>query len=281
MNLDLILTGVIQGLLLALVAYAVMVPFRLLNFPDLTAEGAYPFGGALGASSLLLGLHPILSLLIATLGAGCLGVLTSQIYLRLKINTLLAGIIVSTMAYSLNLRTLGKPNVAMFDTAVLFMPNNTLHTISLLFGILLVMVLPLTLFLHTELGLKLRAVGLNPTFAKRQGINIQHYTMLGLFIAGGFSGLAGGLIVQVQSYMDVGMGIGIVMHALAALMIGEQLIGTQTLSKQCLAPLVGALVYQQVQGVVLSLGMAPSDLKFFTGACVLLILALQRRSPDA
>ncbi|MDX2347063.1 MAG: hypothetical protein QNK11_09360, partial [Legionella sp.] len=98
----------------------------------------------------------------------------------------------------------------------------------------------------------------------------------GLFIAGFFTGVAGGLIVQLQYYMDVGMGIGIVIHGLAALMIGETIVGNHTLNKQLAAPLIGALVYQQIQGVAFSVGLAPSDFKFFTGSLVLLIIALQR-----
>ena len=119
---------------------------------------------------------------------------------------------------------------------------------------------------------------MNQTFAHRQNISVEYYTILGLFIAGCFTGVAGGLIVQLQYYMDVGMGIGIVIHGLAALMIGEAIIGSNTINKQLIAPLIGALVYQQIQGVVLFMGLAPSDLKFFIGSLVLLVLGLQRRA---
>ena len=142
--------------------------------------------------------------------------------------------------------------------------------------ILIVLVLPLALFLRTEIGLRLRAVGLNPAFARRQNISVARYTVLGLFIAGCFTGVAGGLIVQLQYYMDVGMGIGIVIHGLAALMIGEAIIGNNTINRQLIAPLIGALVYQQIQGFVLFIGLAPSDLKFFTGSFILLVIGLQR-----
>lgn len=277
MTMDFLLTGIIQGLLLALVAYAIMIPFRLLNFPDLTAEGAYPLGGAVCASLLLLHVHPIIAVISASLVTGLMGVATSLIHLRLKVNTLLSGIILSTMIYSLNLRLLGKPNVALFDTASLFYQNNNLANILLLLLILIVLVAPLALFLKTEIGLRLRAVGLNQAFARRQNISIAGFTVLGLFIAGCFTGVAGGLIVQLQYYMDVGMGIGIVIHGLAALMIGEAVVGKDTLNKQLLAPMIGALIYQQIQGFVLYIGLAPSDLKFFTGSLVLLVIGLQKR----
>jgi putative ABC transport system permease protein len=276
MSLELLLTGLLQGLILSLVAYALMIPFRLLNFPDLTAEGAYPLGGAICATALIAGCNPILAILLAMLGAGLLGMATSVVSLRLKVNSMLAGIILSTMAYSVNLRIMSKPNIALFDTAKIFAQNNIIMNIFILSFIIAILIIPLAAFLRTEFGLRMRAVGLNADFSIRQGISVAKYTVFGLFVANAFTGLAGGLIVQLQSYMDISIGIGIVIHALAALMIGESIVGNRTLNQQLLAPLVGAIIYQQLQGVVLSCGLAPSDLKFFTGLVVLAVIAMQR-----
>lgn len=277
MGTDLMITGLLQGLILALVTYGIMIPFRILHFADLTAEGAYPLGGVLCTTALLSGLHPLAALGMAAIAAGCMGMATAYIHLKLKINTLLAGIILSTMAYSVSLRIMGKPNIALFDVQTLFEGQPDLENIAIVLVCLILLVIPLYLFLQTEIGLKLRAVGLNPDFAKRQGISIRKYTLLGLFLGGCFTGLAGGLMVQLQNYMDIGMGIGIVIHGLAALMIGEAIVGNNTLQQQLLAPLVGALVYQQIQGIVLSIGLAPSDLKFFTGSIVLLVIAFKAK----
>ena len=274
---DFLLTGLLQGLILALIAVAIMIPFRLLNFPDLTAEGAYPLGGAVCAGLLLLPVHPFVAVIIASLASGLMGVATSLIHLRLKVNSLLSGIILSTMIYSLNLRFMGKPNISLFHTASLFSQNNRLASISLLLIIVFMLVVPLALFLQTNIGLRLRAVGLNQVFARKQNISITAYTILGLFLAGCFTGMAGGLIVQLQYYMDIGMGLGMVIHGLAALMIGEAIIGNKTVNKQLLAPVIGALIYQQIQGLVLFMGLAPSDLKFFTGSLVLVVIGLQRK----
>jgi len=277
MNSDLLLTGILQGLILALTTYGVMVPFRILHFADLTAEGAYPLGGAVCSSLLLMGSPTVLAIIMGAIGAGCMGIATSLVHLRLKVNSLLSGIILSTMVYSVNLRLLGKPNVALFHRALLFHPDHLTHNVLIVALILLGTVLPLMCFLKTERGLLMRAVGLNPSFAKRQGISVAHYTILGLFIGGCFTGLSGGLMVELQQYVDVGMGVGVVIHALAALMLGEVILGNDTLNKQLLAPLVGALVYQQIQGIALSIGLAPSDLKCFTGFLVLLVIAMQRK----
>ena len=125
MSIDFFLTGLIQSLILALIAYAIMIPFRVLHFSDLTAEGAYPLGGAVCTSLLLLQVNPWVAVMIASFVAGLMGVATSLIHVRLRVNTLLSGIILSTMIYSVNLRLLGKPNIGLFNTPSLFNHSNT------------------------------------------------------------------------------------------------------------------------------------------------------------
>jgi putative ABC transport system permease protein len=270
MTIELLYAGILQGLILAMIAFGMTIPFRFLNFPDLTAEGAYPLGGAVCASLMVVGVHQILAMLGGIVAGGLLAVCTVQVALRLKVNSLLAGIIISTMAYSVNLRIMGKPNIALFE-----MGGLNFEFISLVIVLMFCMI-PFALFLQTDFGLRFRTIGSNPTFALQSGISINKYKTLGLFIAGALFGLAGSLIVQMQSFMDVGMGVGIVIHGLASLMIGESIMGSHTIHRQLIAPVLGALVYQQIQGVALSLGLAPSDLKFFTGSIVLIVLALKK-----
>ncbi len=274
MSIELLQTGILQGLILAIVAFGIMIPFRFLNFPDLTAEGACPLGGAICASLIAVGVPQLLAICLGVLGGGLLAVATAQAALRLRINSLLAGIILSTMAYSINLRIMGKPNISLFGHD-LFTFN--MSTVAL---IILACVGPFLLFLSSDFGLRFRAIGLNPKLSEKQGIGIFKYTSFGLFMAGGLFGLAGSLIVQVQQFMDVGMGVGIVIHGLASLMLGEVMVGNKNTPRQLAAPIIGALVYQQIQGVALALGLAPSDLRFFTGAIVLLVLALSKRSTN-
>lgn len=274
MSIELFYTGILQGLILAIIAFGIMIPFRFLNFPDLTAEGSYPLGGAICASLIAAGMPKTLSVMTAIMAGGLLAVGTSQIALRLKVNSLLAGIILSTMTYSINLRIMGKPNIALFE-----MGGINLDLISLIMVVILC-VIPFALFLYTDFGLRFRTMGSNPKFAINHGISVTKYTSLGLFIAGSMFGLAGSLIVQIQQFMDVGMGVGIVIHGLASLMIGESIVGNRTISKQLAAPIIGALIYQQIQGIALSFGLAPSDLKFFTGSIVLIVLTIQKGGND-
>lgn len=270
-------TGFLQGLILSLLVIGVMIPFRLLDFPDLTAEGSYPLGGALCASLIVSGTSPALSLIIASICAGIVGIGTALIHIRYKVNTLLAGIILSTMVYSVNLRAMGKPNIALFNHSTLF-DDLSSGLSSQLIALLIINILIigfLFLFLNTEKGLCFRAVGLNPQFAKKQGINLNSNIISGLFIGNATCGLAGALLVQIQGYADIGIGVGIVIHALAAMMIGEKIIGTNTIPRLVIAPFIGSLIYQQIQGFALAAGLAPSDLKFITGAIVLGIIALK------
>ena len=274
MTIELIYTGILQGLILAIIAFGMMIPFRFLNFPDLTAEGAYPLGGAICSSLLVAGIPQILAIMAGIIAGGLVAVCTSQVALRLKVHSLLAGIILSTMAYSINLRIMGKPNIALFNII-----GVELDIIALV-AIILLCIIPFALFLYTDFGIRFQTIGSNPRFAINHSISVNKYTSLGLFIAGSMFGLAGSLIVQIQQFMDVGMGIGIVIHGLASLMIGEAIVGNNTIKKQLTAPVIGALIYQQIQGLALSFGLAPSDLKFFTGSIVLIVLALQKENKD-
>lgn len=273
-SLELVQTGIVQALILSIVAMGVMIPFRILNFADLTAEGSYPLGGAICATLLLMGINPILALLFSFIFSGIVGIFTALIHMRFRVNTLLSGIILSSMIYSINLRLMGKANVGLFEASQLF--SNFQDNLPMKIGILLFINLGIigiiNWFLLTEKGLRMRSVGLNPAFSERQGINKQHYTFLGLFMGNALCGMAGGLMIQNQAYADVGMGIGIVIHALAALMIGESLVGSRKLKEQIMAPFVGALVYQQIQGLALVMGLAPTDLKLLTGGIVLMVI---------
>jgi len=270
-------SALLQSLILSILTIGIMIPFRLLKFADLSCEGSYPFGAALCASLVVSGMHPLLALVIAAFCGGLIGICTAFIHIKYKVNTLLAGIILSTMVYSVNLRIMGKPNLALFEMPTLL--TDLTYGIEEQIGIVMVLNIVVLILLYfalsTEVGLRFRAVGLNPKFAEKQGVNPVKNIVFGLFLGNALCALAGAMLVQIQSYADIGMGVGVVIHALAALMIGEKINGNSTLLRQIIAPFIGALVYQQIQGIALAAGLAPSDLKFLTGAIVLIIIAIR------
>ena len=269
-----------QSLILSFVVVGIMLPFRILSFPDLTSEGAYPFGGCVCASLVAAGVHPVVAIGIAMVCGLLAGCSTAFIHLRFGINTLLAGILMLTMLYSINLRVMGRSNISILDQATLFelvhpRYGNTPLLKILLTGALAGCVLVLLhAFFRTEKGISMRAVGANAEMAEAQGISVWQATILGVGAASAFSALGGALMVQSQAFADVNMGFGILINGLASLIIGEAIVGRKTVIRQLIAPFVGAVAYYQLVSLCLAAGMPPPDLKLATGGFVLIMLAL-------
>ena len=269
-----------QSLILAFVVLGIMIPFRTLNFPDLTSEGAFPLGGCVCGVLLAAGASPLTAIALALAAGFLAGCCTAFIHLRFRIHTLLAGILMMTMLYSINLRIMGKSNLSVFGTPSVFdwvpgvQPGFPVSKIIVAGLIGVVVFLALNMFFRTEKGTAIRAVGANPDMAEAQGINVWAATIAGVGLASAFSALSGALMVQSQGFADVNMGLGILINGLAALMIGEAIVGKQTVLRQLLAPFVGAIVYYQLVSLCLAAGMPPPDLKLATGLFVLAMLAL-------
>lgn len=280
---NLIPVTVAQSLLYGFVALGIMIPFRLLSFPDLTCEGSFPLGGCLCAALLVAGVSPALAMMLAVIGGILAGCATAFIHLRFKINTLLAGILMITILWSVNLRIMGKSNIPLFAAPSFFdniIAGFTLKVpVQIAFWLVVAAALIALLcwFLRTDLGLAVRATGANEAMARAQGINTWWITIAGVGIANGLTAFAGASVAQVQGYADVAMGFGILINALAALIIGEAITGRATIFQQVLAPFVGSVVYYQVISAGLALGVHPSDLKLVTGLFVLFMLALPKR----
>jgi putative ABC transport system permease protein len=270
----------VQGMLYAFIALAVMIPFRLLAFPDLTSEGSFPLGGCVCAALMVAGVNPALATLAALASGMLAGLSTAFIHLRFRINTLLAGILVMTILYSVNLRVLGKANVALLgiDSLLHWISPAVVTNVNLqvgLFGVLAFGVVALLLWLlSTEAGLSMRAVGANSALAPALAINPWTWILAGLALANGLSALAGAVAVQLQGFADIHMGFGVLINGLAAVIIGETILGRQTVLRQVAAPVLGSIVYYQLVSLGLALGLKPADLKLATGIFVLVTLAL-------
>lgn len=279
-----------QSLLYGFVALGIMIPFRLLNFPDLTCEGAFPLGGCLCAALILAGLNPAPATVLAVMAGFAAGCVTGLIHVRFKVNTLLAGILVITMLWSIDLRIMGKSNIPLFGLPNLFdsvWPNFTTNVTAqlVLWSIVsLLSVAAIWWFLRTQIGLAVRSVGANDAMATAQGVNTKAVTILGLGAASAFSAFSGASVAQIQGYADVAMGFGILINGLAALIIGEAVIGRGTVLRQTAAPFVGSMIYYQSISLGLAAGVDPSDLKMVTALFVLATLALpaaRRRIPTS
>jgi putative tryptophan/tyrosine transport system permease protein len=269
-----------QSAIYAFAALGIMIPFRLLSFPDLTVEGSFPLGGCVAAALIVAGVDPAPATVVGFAAGAVAGLATASLHLWLRLNTLLCGILVLTMLFSIDIRVMGKPNIALFAHATLFdnllgaLTGSLWARIAAVTALLLIVLVALYWFFQTEIGMALRAVGASHSMARAQGISVARYTLLGLGLASGLSALAGALLAQNQAFADVTMGFGVLVNGLASVIVGEQLIGRSTLGRQLVAPVVGAVVYYQIVSLALALGLQPSDLKLLTGLFVIVMLAI-------
>ena len=269
-----------QGLSYALVALGIALTFRVLAFPDLTVDGSFPLGGAVAARLIVEGMDPYLAAFIAMLagfGAGCC---TGFLNTKLRINSLLAGILMMTILYSVNLRIMGRANIPLLTVDTLFTPMENMAIMRevpvVLFFFIVVMAFKFITdgFLHTEYGLALRATGDNEQMIRSLGVNTDTATILGLGLSNALVALSGALIAQDQGFADVGMGIGMIVAGLASIIIGEALIKPKTVFRLTMAAVLGSVVYRLIIVVGLRLGLAPTDLKLATGIMVILALGI-------
>ena len=269
-----------QGLAYGLVAIGIVITFRILAFPDLTVDGSFPLGAAVVARLIMEGVPPIYGILMAIIIGFLAGCCTGLLNTKLKINSLLAGILMMTMLYSINLRIMGRSNIQLLTVHTLLTPlenldvNRFIPIIAFFFVVTLCMKFLTDMFLHTQLGFAMRATGDNEQMIRTLGVNTDSMTVLGLGISNAFVALSGALVAQDQGFSDVGMGIGMIVAGLASIIIGEALFGKKTVQRMTLAAVLGSIIYKLIISVGLRLGLAPTDLKMATGVMVILALGI-------
>ena len=269
-----------QGLLWGILALGLYLSFRILNFPDMTVEGTFPFGAAVCVTALIHGASPLLATLFSFIAVMITGAVTGLLYTKGRIPILLAGILTMTGVYSVNLRILGKANVGLLNHATLLtnaffnkLPANFPTIIlGLIFAIVIVVLL--SLFLNTDLGQAFIATGDNEKMARSLGINTDNMKILGLMVSNGLIGLAGGLLAQNGGYADVNMGIGTMVIGLAAIIIGEVVYGNLSLTGRLVAVVIGSILYRLVLLLVLQLGFSTNDFKLISAIILAICLML-------
>ncbi|MBN1573748.1 MAG: ABC transporter permease [Deltaproteobacteria bacterium] len=294
MSLYAVLGALSQGLVYALMALGVYLTFRVLDFPDLTVDGSLPLGAAVAAVMITKGLNPFFTLPVAFAAGMAAGFVTAFLSTKLKILNLLASILTMIALYSINIRIMGKPNIPFINQITIFdlFPRAT-KIMSLLgvnerflgvalsltiFALIVVGIkIILDLFLHTDLGLALRATGDNENMIRAQGVNTHMTIMLGVALSNGLVALCGALVAQDQGLADVTMGVGTIVAGLASVIIGEALLGEMTVFRATLGVVIGSIIYRLAIAFALSLRIggfviSPSDLKLITA--ILVVFAL-------
>lgn len=280
------LTALQLSLCLGPMAMGIFISMKVFNIPDITTDGSYTLGATVAA--VLLTHHwPVLATLPVCMLAGSLaGVCTGLIHTKLKIDALLAGILVMTGLYSINLIILGRSNVPLINITGIFNSfsffTNDIYNQLLIASVLIILLaMLLNYLLRTDFGIAMRATGNNPIMTKSLGINNDIIKIIGLAIANALTGLSGFLVAQYQGFSDINMGIGIVITGLGSVLIADALrlwMNVTNIGLQILLLLAGSLLFQLVLAFTLAMGIDPNFLKLVTALFVLLIVALPRVS---
>lgn len=264
-----------QSLIFAIMVLGVYISFRILNFPDMTVDGTFPLGAAISAKLLTLGVNPYLTLLVALVAGAAAGAVTGLIHVKLKVKDLLAGILVMTALYSVNLRVMEKSNIPLFEEDNIF---NTEYSMMITIVVLiLISKFLLDYLLKTKFGFALKALGDNENLIVSLGLNEEKYKIYGLMIANAFVAFSGAVLAQYQGFADVGMGTGIIVIGLASIIIGDTLFGKRRRLAGTTIVIIGSILYRGVIAVTLSMGMDASDLKLITSVIVIIILWIQKQ----
>jgi len=277
------LGAVETGLIFALVGLGVYLSFRILQFPDLTVDGSFPLGAAVSAVLITSGWNPYLATACAFVAGAGAGLVTAWLNLRLKILHLLASILTMIALYSINLRIMGRPNVALLGETTVFTPLDGIGispyvALPLVLAVVVVVAkLLFDFFLNSQVGLAMRATGANARMARAQGIDTGVTTLLGMALSNATVAFAGSLFAQSQGSADVTMGVGVIVVGLAAVIGGEALVPPRTVFLATIACVVGSLVYRLAVALALNadvLGLKAQDLNLITAVLVAAALVL-------
>lgn len=288
---NVLISGLQQGLIYGFMALGVLLTFCLLGFPDLTVEGTFPLGAAITAKAMVEGGDPLLAVLLGAVAGALAGAATGLMHTRLKVNNILAGILTTSAIYTVMLRSMGRPNTSLlgyedFYTQVLSLCGIAEGKLSFVatqiavIVILAVMVVAVRLllgwFLRTDLGLTIRAAGNNEKMLSALGVDVNQTKMLTLVLANFLVGLSGALACQMQGFADVGMGIGVLVAAIASVILGQMLFGRQSLSRLLTGVLLGSILYRALLALGLRLNLPAEDFKLVTALLVLLALTMPK-----
>lgn len=271
-----------EGLVYGLLTIGFFLTFRVLDFPDLTMEGSFPLGGAVaGALIVFAEWNPFVATLGAFLAGTSIGLITGFINTKLKVTALLSGILMMVGLYSVNLKIMSGPNIALLRNDSVFDIIGRLLGLSKM-GLAIVVsglfaggcFLLLNWFLNTEIGLALRASGDNEQMVRGVGVDTDKNILIGCAIANGMIALTGSLVAQYQGFTDVSMGIGIIVTALASAIIGTAVFRPNRIFTMLLACFGGSFIYRLIITLALRLGLAPGDLRLITSVMVLVALTI-------
>ena len=282
--MDFYIAALIQAFCFGPLVMGLFLSMKIFNIPDITTDGSYTLGAVITALCLSNGYGLLCTAVLVLVGGAIAGCCTALIHTRLRINALLAGILVMTALYSVNLTLLGRSNMPLLGYADMFgwltvFTGADENTLAVLTGILLMLFFVMGYMLRSDFGIAMRATGDSEQMVRAQGVNTARMKVFGLAIANGLVALSGCLIAQFQGFADINMGVGVVISGLGAVIIGDTLISLlqiRAIPAMLVCVLLGAVLFQLMLAVALSAGVDPNLLKLTTSMLVLVIVALPR-----
>lgn len=285
---------IIEGLIYGIMVLGVFMSYRVLNFCDMTVDGAFPMGGCILAACLVAGINPAVALILAFMGGMVAGLCTTLIYTKLRIPDLLAGILMMTILYSINLRIMSnRANISFLKIKTPFsvvsdFVSTKFPTLPPELGICIILIFfvavlkwVMDIFYHTDLGLTMGALGANQQMIISQGVNPQIVRGIGVCVGDGLAALSGALAAMYGGFADVGSGTGVIVSGLASLMLGEFIIRSNKIGMQTLRVLIGSIIYRGIMYLGRSygfvIGLSSNDLKMITGLLIIICLIISKR----
>lgn len=276
--------AVAQGVLWGILVLGIYITYRLLSISDLTVDGSFALGGCVCAVMIInYEMDPALALMLATIAGALAGAVTGVLHTIFEIPAILAGILTQIALWSINLRVMGgKSNLPLLKAETMIsrfvtVTGFTQSQCSLIVGIgvAILAICILYWFFGTEIGSALRATGNNEDMIRALGVNTKIAKMMALMLSNALVGLSGGLVCQSQKYADVSMGTGAIVIGLAAIVIGEVLMGRlRSFGSKLASAVVGCVVYFLIRAIVLQLGMSANDMKLLSAMIVALALCV-------
>ena len=281
--LSLVQTALELGLICSLTVLALFLSYTMLNVCDLSTDGCFTLGAAVGAAVALAG-HPWLSLGAAMAAGICSGFIVAILQTRMGVNSLLAGIIVNTALYSINIAVMGGSSLlnlnktdtvfSLLKSALSGTPFAGGYKLIVSGAAVLLALVFITLFLRTRLGLAIRATGNNPEMVRSSSVNPAFTTTVGLCAANALTGLSGCLMAQSQKAVDINLGTGMVTIALASLLIGGTVMGRGGVFRRAVGVVLGSVIFRLVYTVALRLNMPAFMLKLVSSVIVILAISV-------
>lgn len=275
--------AVTQGILWGILVLGVYITYKILDIADLTVDGSFALGGCVCAVMVVNnGMNPVLALVFATLAGVLAGAVTGLLHTVFEIPAILSGILTQIGLWSVNLRIMGKSNTPLLkvdtiNTLLVDLTGMNQSTATLIIGLVIAILIIVALywFFGTEIGCSLRATGNNEDMIKALGANTKVLKLIALMISNGLVGLSGGLVCQSQKYADIGMGTGAIVIGLAAIVIGDVLLGKLvSFGSKLASAVIGSIVYFLIRAIVLQLGMDANDMKLLSAIIVALALCI-------